>query len=228
MMIDIARSAGASEIHAIVPYFSYARSDKKDAPRISITARLIADLLQTAGMTHFMTMTLHSPQVHGFFSVPTDPLTARHMFVKYFREKQYNADETIVIAPDIGRAKSAARFAKNLGFAMAAAEKERVSDNQVVFSGSLERQVAGFKRALIYDDEIATGSTILEVSNLLVKYGIEDIAAICTHGVFNRECTGKINRFSTNLKNPHNRHRPKGTRYGEREARGYLRRTCLW
>ena len=145
MMMDIARSAGASEIHAIVPYFSYARSDKKDAPRISITARLIADLLQTAGMTHFMTMTLHSPQVHGFFSVPTDPLTARHLFVRYFKEKQYNSDETMVISPDIGRAKSAARFAKNLGFSMAAAQKERISDNEVVFSGTLERQVAGFQ-----------------------------------------------------------------------------------
>lgn len=195
MMIDIAHHAGASEVHAIVPYFSYARSDKKDAPRISITARLIADLLQTAGLTHFMTMTLHSPQVHGFFSVPTDPLTARHLFVKFFKEKQYRADETIVIAPDIGRAKSAARFAKNLGFDMAAAEKERISDNQVTFSGSLERQVSGFRRALVYDDEIATGSTILEVSNLLVKYGIEDIAAICTHGVFTGNALDKLIAF---------------------------------
>jgi ribose-phosphate pyrophosphokinase len=184
MMIDIAQSAGAAEIHAIVPYYSYARSDKKDAPRISITARLIADLLQTAGMTHFMTMTLHSPQVHGFFKVPTDPLTARHLFVRYFREKQYDPDKTIVISPDIGRAKSAARFAKNLALPMAAADKERISDHQVLFGGSLERQVKGFKRALIYDDEIATGSTILEVSNLLVKFGIEQIATICTHGVF--------------------------------------------
>lgn len=77
MMLDIARGAGAREIHAIIPYFSYARSDKKNAPRISITARLIADLLETAGATHVMTMTLHSPQVHGFFRIPTDPLTAR-------------------------------------------------------------------------------------------------------------------------------------------------------
>ena len=77
MLLDAARGAAAREIHAIIPYFSYARSDKKDAPRISITARLIADLLQTAGATHVMTMTLHSPQVHGFFGIPCDPLTAR-------------------------------------------------------------------------------------------------------------------------------------------------------
>jgi len=87
MMIDIAKSAAAKEIHAIIPYFSYARSDKKDAPRISITARLVADLLKTAGATHVMTMTLHSAQVHGFFSVPTDPITARMLFLEYLQKR---------------------------------------------------------------------------------------------------------------------------------------------
>ena len=86
MMLDIARSASAKEVHAIIPYFSFARSDKKDAPRISITARLIADLLLTAGATHVMTMVLHSPQVHGFFSVPTDPLSSRPVFRHYFQD----------------------------------------------------------------------------------------------------------------------------------------------
>ena len=84
MMLDIARSASAREIHAIIPYFSFARSDKKDAPRISITARLVADLIQTAGATHVMTMMLHSPQVHGFFSIPADPLTSQPVFNRYF------------------------------------------------------------------------------------------------------------------------------------------------
>ena len=98
MMLDIARSAAAREIHAIVPYFSFARSDKKDAPRISITARLIADWLVTAGATHFMTMMLHSPQVHGFFSIPADPLTARHVFQRYFQNQDLS--DAIVVAPD--------------------------------------------------------------------------------------------------------------------------------
>src|SRR5262245_50422107 len=84
MMLDSARGAAAREVHAVIPYYSYARSDKKNAPRISIAGRLIADLLQTAGASHVMTMTLHSPQVHGFFGVPTDPLTARALFVKHF------------------------------------------------------------------------------------------------------------------------------------------------
>jgi len=184
MMLDIARSAGASQIHAILPYFSYARSDKKDAPRISITARLVADLLATAGMTHFMTMTLHSPQVHGFFSTPTDPLTARHLFVRNIQDRRFDPTETVVVSPDIGRAKSAARFARHLGFMMAAAEKERISDNQVIIGDAIERQIFGFRRAIIYDDEIVTGTTVLELCKILVHLGIEEIFVICTHGLF--------------------------------------------
>ncbi len=195
MMLDIAKGAGAHQIHAIIPYFSYARSDKKDAPRISITARLVADLLETAGMTHFMTMTLHSPQVHGFFHVPTDPLTARHLFIRYFHEKKYRQKETIVVSPDIGRAKPAARFADQLKFRMAAAQKDRVSDHEVKIGEGLERQVKGFRRALVYDDEIATGTTVIELCKLLIEYGIEEIAVICTHGLFTENALDKLVAF---------------------------------
>ena len=142
-----------------------------------------------------MTMTLHSPQVHGFFTVPTDPLTARHLFIRYFREKQYDPTTTVVVSPDIGRAKPAARFAKHLGFSMAAAQKERISDNEVRFGDTLERQIKGFKRALVYDDEIATGSTVVEVSNLLVEYGVEEIAVICTHGLFTGDALRRLIDF---------------------------------
>ncbi len=195
MMLDIARGAGAREIHAIIPYFSYARSDKKDAPRISITARLIADLLVTAGATHIMTMTLHSPQVHGFFSVPTDPLTARHLFVRHFHEKALDLRETIVVSPDVGRAKAAARFANRLGLSVAAAQKQRKADDEVIIGGTLERQVVGYRRALIYDDEISTGATVLELSRMLVEYGIEEIYVICTHGVFTGDSIQKFADF---------------------------------
>ncbi len=192
MMLDIARGAGASEIHAIVPYFSYARSDKKDAPRISITARLIADLLQASGATHFMTMTLHSPQVHGFFNIPTDPLTARHLFVWHYKEKPLDPNETIVISPDVGRAKSAARFASRLGLPVAAAQKLRVSDNQVVITDIFKRQVEGYRKALIYDDEIATGGTVLELCRLLAECNIEEISLICTHGLFTENALPRL------------------------------------
>jgi ribose-phosphate pyrophosphokinase len=182
MMLDIAQGASAKEIHAIIPYFSFARSDKKDAPRISITARLVADLLQTAGATHVMTMMLHSPQVHGFFSVPTDPLSSRPVFRRYFQQRDLSS--TIVVAPDMGHAKTAARFARGLGLPVAAGDKERVSDTEVQVSGLVGQQVHGCKRALVFDDEIATGGSVLEMSKLLIEYGIEEIWTVCTHGVF--------------------------------------------
>jgi ribose-phosphate pyrophosphokinase len=184
MMLDIARGASAREIHAVIPYFSFSRSDKKDAPRISITARLVADLLQTAGATHVMTMMLHSPQVHGFFGVPTDPLSSRPVFRHYFQQRDLT--DTIVVAGDMGTAKSAARFAGELGLPFAAGNKERISDTQVVFSGIIGAQVRGHKRALIYDDEIATGGTIVEITKLLLREDIEEIWLACTHGVFVR------------------------------------------
>jgi ribose-phosphate pyrophosphokinase len=184
MMIDIARGAAASEIHAIIPYYSFGRSDKKDAPRICITARLVADLLKTAGATHVMSMMFHSPQVHGFFGIPTDPLSSRVVFKEYLSHRDLSGG--IIVAPDMGQAKSAARFAKTLNLPVAAGNKERLSDSEVMISGLVGNQVKGHKRALIYDDEIATGGSIYELSQVLIKEGVEDILVICTHGVFSR------------------------------------------
>ena len=182
IMLDIARSAGAAEVHAIIPYFSFSRSDKKDAPRISITARLIADLLQTAGATHIMTMVLHSPQVHGFFSIPTDPLTSRPVFRPFFEQRDLS--NAIVVAPDMGHAKSASRFAKDLCLPVTAGNKERISDTEVTIDGIVGQQVHGYKRAIIYDDEIATGGSVLEMTRILLEQGVEEIIVTCTHGVF--------------------------------------------
>lgn len=182
MMLDIARGAAASEVHAIIPYFSFGRSDKKDAPRISITARLVAELLKTAGATHVMSMMFHSPQVHGFFGIPTDPLSSRMVFKEYL--SNYDLTGSIIVAPDMGQAKSAARFARTLDLPVAAGNKERISDTKVIISGLVGHQVRGHKRAIVYDDEIATGGSILELSRVLIGEGVEDILVICTHGVF--------------------------------------------
>ncbi len=184
MMLDIAKGAAAREIHAIIPYFSYARSDKKDAPRISITARLIADLLKAAGATHVMTMTLHSPQVHGFFSVPTDPITARSLLGDYFRRRDLDPEKYVVVSPDMGRAESAARFAEQLNLPVATASKTRISYTEVQIGGLIKRQVKGFTRALVFDDEIATGGSVSQLSQRLVKSGIKQISLVCTHGLF--------------------------------------------
>jgi ribose-phosphate pyrophosphokinase len=184
MMLDIARGAAASEVHAIIPYYSFGRSDKKDAPRISITARLVADLLKTSGATHVMSMIFHSPQVHGFFSLPTDPLSSWLVFKEYLETR--GLKDVIMVSPDIGQAKSAARFARVLGLPIAAGNKERISDSEVKISGLIGNQVRGHKCALIYDDEIATGGSIHELSRVLIEQGIEEILVICTHGVFTR------------------------------------------
>ncbi len=190
MMLDIARSAGAQEVNAIIPYFSFARSDKKDAPRICITARLVADLLKTSGATHVMTMMLHSPQVHGFFSVPTDPLTSRPVFKNYFQKKDLH--DTIVVSPDLGQATSAARFADDLRLPMAAGNKQRVADDKVRITGIVGEQVRGCERAIIYDDEIATGGSILEMSRVLLDRGVQEIWIACTHGVFTHGALDKL------------------------------------
>ena len=193
MMLDIARAAAATEIHAVIPYFSFARSDKKDAPRISITARLVADLLQTAGATQVMTMMLHSPQVHGFFGIPTDPLSSRPVIRKHFGQRDLS--DTIVVAGDMGISQSAARFARDLGLPIAAGNKERLSDAKVKISGTVGQQIRGHKRALVYDDEIATGGTTLELANLLIHEGIEEIWLTCTHGVFVRNALDRLSQI---------------------------------
>ncbi len=177
-------AAAAREIHAIIPYFSYVRSDKKDAPRIPITARLVADLLQTSGATHVMTMTLHSPQVHGFFSVPCDPLTARALIVSHLRQYDFSPRDTMVVAPDFGRAGSAVRLATQLELPVASADKTRISDTEVRISSSIDRQVQGYRRVITYDDEIATGGSTFELSQRLIASGVEEITVVCTHGLF--------------------------------------------
>ncbi len=189
MMLDIARTSGAQTVHAIIPYYSYARSDKKDAPRISITGRLVADLLVTAGAQHVITMTLHSPQVHGFFSVHTDHLTAHSVFVKYFR--QQDLENSVVVSPDIGNAKRAAKLAQALEIPIAVGEKNRLSDDTVQVSTILG-DVAG-KRILLVDDEIATGGTIVELIKVLKSKDAGVVTVVCTHGLFTGRAVERLN-----------------------------------
>jgi ribose-phosphate pyrophosphokinase len=193
VMLDIAHSAGARSVHAIIPYYSFARSDKKDAPRISIVARLVANLLATAGSTHVMTMTLHSPQVQGFFSVPTDVLTARTEIARYFHDR--DLANSVVVSPDMGHAKPAARFAEMVKLPVVAANKERISDTRVRVSGFLGRQVRKYERALVYDDEISTGGSVAEICAILAKNDVKEIIPICTHGVFSGNALERLGRI---------------------------------
>ncbi len=181
LMLDAARGASAARITVVMPHFAYARSDKKNAPRISIGARLIADLLRTAGADRVLTMALHSPQVHGFFSVPVDHLHALHELAAHFRTVDLR--NAIVVSPDLGNAKEASRFARLLGgLPVAAAAKERLADDKVVIS-SIIGDVRG-RDVVVLDDEIARGSTIMELLDKLADAGVASVRVACTHGLF--------------------------------------------
>ena len=180
LMLDAARGASAAEVTAVIPHYSYARSDKKDASRISIAGRLVADMLTTAGATRVLTMTLHAPQVHGFFSVPVDHLTAIGELADHFGGQ--NLDNTVVVSPDLGNAKTATQFARLLGLPVAAGSKQRMGDDRVVID-AIVGDVRG-KRAIVLDDEIATGGSILELLERLAEQNCTGAAIACTHGLF--------------------------------------------
>ena len=179
-MLDAARGASAAHITAVIPHFAYARSDKKDAPRISIGARLVADMLAAAGATRVLTMALHAPQVHGFFSVPVDHLSAVLELAAHFRRQDLS--NTVVVSPDLGNAKVAAEFARNLGLPVAAGSKQRQSDDSVVID-RIVGDVHG-KDVIVLDDEIATGGSIIELLRVLRSEGVRRISVACTHGLF--------------------------------------------
>ncbi|SES38422.1 ribose-phosphate pyrophosphokinase [Pedococcus cremeus] len=180
LMIDAARGASAAQITAVIPHYAYARSDKKDASRISLGGRLVADMLVTAGVDRVLTMTLHAPQVHGFFSVPVDHLTAIGVLADHFRD--HDLRDAVVVSPDLGNAKTATQFARLLGLPVAAGSKQRLGDDRVVID-AIVGDVAG-KRAIILDDEIATGGSIIELLERLAEQGCQEAAVACTHGLF--------------------------------------------
>jgi len=180
LMLDAARGASAARITAVIPHYAYARSDKKDAPRISIAARLVADLLATAGANRVLTMTLHSAQVHGFFSVPVDHMNALKVLASHFRRRTLT--NTIVVSPDLGNAKQASHFARMLKLPVAAGSKRRLSDDRVEID-SIVGDVEG-KNVIVIDDEIANGGTIIEVLQKLRARKVKKITVVCTHGLF--------------------------------------------
>lgn len=159
LMLDAGRGASAARITAVIPHYASARSDKKDAPRISIAARLVADLLATAGANRVLTMTLQSAQAHGFFSVPVDHMNALKVLARHFRRRSLT--NTVVVSPDLGNAKQASHFARMLKLPVAAGSKRRLSDDRGVLD-AIVGDVDG-KHAIVLDDEIANGGTMIEV-----------------------------------------------------------------
>ncbi len=182
MMIDALRHASARRITAIIPYYFYVRSDKKDAPRISITARLVADLLVASGVDRVLTMTLHSDQVQGFFPIPVDQLSAVPLVCDYFSE--WDLTDFVVIAPDAGSAKRAGAYATRLHLPLAIGDKRRIPDreDEVEIHGVVG-DVEG-KKAIVFDDEIATAGSMLNLARYLCdNHGVEEVYAGAAHGV---------------------------------------------
>ncbi len=189
LMLDAARGASAARVTAVIPHYAYARSDKKTMPRVSIGGRLVADLLVTAGASRVLTMTLHSPQVHGFFSVPVDHLHALREIAAHFRTQ--DLANSVVVSPDLGNAKQAAALAAMLGLPVAAGAKQRLSDEAVTIT-SIIGEVAG-RDVIVLDDEIARGTTIIEILTKLREQGARSVRIACTHGLF---CDGALKHIA--------------------------------
>jgi len=179
IMIDAFKRASAGRITAVIPFYAYGRSDKKDQPRVPITARLIADMITVAGADRVLTMDLHQGQIQGFFNIPVDELTAVHMLSNYFKYKKL---EDLVIVTDLGFAKRARAFAELLEAPLAVIEKRRLGNLDRAELMNVIGDVRG-RRAVIVDDEVDTGGTLMEIVRALEREGVQEIYACATHGV---------------------------------------------
>lgn len=187
--IDALKHASAGRITAVIPYFPYSRSDKKDRPRVSITARLMADLIETAGADRVLTMDLHAPQIEGFFSIPVDQLIAAPLICRHLLEAPLR--DHVVVASDIGEAKDIERYAARLDLPVAIIDKRRYADNDKAVARQLVGDVTG-KTALIIDDEIASGGTLIEAANFCLSRGARAVRAAAVHGVFSPGALDRI------------------------------------
>jgi ribose-phosphate pyrophosphokinase len=188
IMIDAFKRASAGRITAVIPYYAYGRSDKKDQPRVPITARLIADMISVAGADRMLTMDLHQGQIQGFFNIPVDELTAVHMISRYFIDMQL---ENLVVVTDLGFAKRARQFAELVDAPLAIVEKRRHGNLDRAEVMNVIGDVRG-KRAIIVDDEIDTAGTLIEITRALEREGVTEIYACATHGVLSDPAVERI------------------------------------
>ncbi|MDP6549729.1 MAG: ribose-phosphate pyrophosphokinase [Dehalococcoidia bacterium] len=186
IMIDACKRASAGRITAVVPYYGYGRTDKKDQPRVPITARLVADLLTAAGAERLLTVDLHAGQIQGFFNIPVDELTALPILTDYFQAKEIS--DLVVVAVDIGISKRARDVAERLHAPLAIIEKRRLGNNERTETLNVIGDVRG-KVALLFDDEVDTGGTIVASAGTLVGRGVKEVYACVTHPVLSRNAS---------------------------------------
>jgi ribose-phosphate pyrophosphokinase len=189
IMIDAARRASAGRITAVVPYYPYGRSDKKDQPRVPITARLIANFLETAGADRVLTIDLHAGQIQGFFNIPVDELTALSLLANYIQEKKIK--DLTVVATDAGGAKGARRMADRLDADLAIVEKRRLGNSEQVEAATVIGDVKD-RAVLIVDDEVLTGGTLVAAAEVVIEKGATAVYAAATHPILSGDAVTKI------------------------------------
>lgn len=189
MMLDALKHASARRITAVIPYFPYSRSDKKDQPRISITARLMADLIQTAGADRVLTLDLHAPQIQGFFHIPVDQLEAAQVMCDHLSKEDLT--DHVIVASDIGEAKDIGRYANRLDLPVAIIDKRRYGNDEKPVAKNIIGDVRG-KTALIIDDEIASAGTLVEAARFCLAQGAARVRAAAVHAVFSGNALAKI------------------------------------
>ncbi len=188
LMIDAAKRASAASVIAVVPYFGWARQDRKDKPRVSIAAKLVADLLSVAGINRLITMDLHADQIQGFFDVPVDHLYASSIFIPYI--ENLRLDDMVIASPDVGGAKRANSYAKYFDVPLVLCHKTRAKAN-VVEKMTVIGEVAN-KNVILVDDIVDTAGTITKASDLLLAYGAKSVRALCSHAVMSDPATERV------------------------------------
>lgn len=190
LLIDAAKRASVHYITAVIPYFGYARSDRKDKPRVAIASKLVANLLTAAGVTRVMTMDLHAPQIQGFFDVPVDHLDASSIFVPYIRK--LDLPNLLIAAPDMGGVHRARAYAKYFNAEMAICDKHRKRANEIE-SMQLIGDVEG-KDVILVDDIVDTAGTLTKAASLLIERGASSVRAFCTHAVLSGQAYDRIEK----------------------------------
>jgi len=189
IMLDAFKRASAARLTAVMPYYGYGRTDKKDQPRVPITARLIADLITTAGANRVLAIDLHAPQIQGFFNIPVDELSALPLLTQYFEDRAL--DDLVVVATDIGISKRARDLAAKLHAPLAIIEKRRLGNSDTTETLNIIGEVQGM-RALTVDDEIDTGGSLVGAVKTLIEHGATEVYACCTHPVFSDSAPERI------------------------------------
>ena len=189
MMIDAAKRASARQIVAVIPYYGFARQDRKDKPHVPIASRLIADMITAAGVDRVITMDLHADQIQGFFTLPVDHLYGSSLFMPYIREK-YNIDEVMFASPDMGGSKRAGVYAKTLNNSFVICYKHRNKPNEIG-EMRLIGDVSG-KHVILLDDIIDTGTTICKAAQIIKESGAKSVSAMITHPVLSGNAIEKV------------------------------------